>query len=162
MSAKPLLIAYSLFLIIVILAGLYVIFALISNRVEKEGVLGDYESPRSIPMTRPGVTGPAVTSVGMLLVSGRRCVHASGARVEQFITYRRLPSEDDAANTPPVPDSSYGNLVARAEGCIVQDIILALPPEVTPGRWYLEAIEVALSTGEIRRWTSEPFTVVGR
>lgn len=156
--------AFGLFLTAVVSFVVVIAYSALAPDPSPPGVMGDYESPRSIPMTRPGVAGPAVTEVGMIIIRGRRCISAShDVTVQQFVTYREIPeSNEGPERSKAVPDGSYGDEVARAGGCVVQDLLLALPAAVTPGRWYLDVIEIAVSTGEIRRWTSEPFTVVGR
>lgn len=132
---------------------------------DHETSLGVYRSPRMITGTRPGVEGPAATEVGMITVRGYRCVYGDETvAVELFVTYVSLGGEDATrvpdpyfnANTQPRP------LSPRIVGCFDETAIFNLPPEVTPGRWYIEAAESPPDGGEIRRWFSEAFTVVGR
>lgn len=132
---------------------------------DHETSLGVYRSPRVVSGTRPGVEGPAVTEVGMITVRGYRCVYgANPVTVELYVTYvsldadppRRIPDPFYSANTQP------RNRTPRIPGCFDETSIFNLPPEVTAGRWYIEAAESPPNGGELRRWFSEAFTVVSR
>jgi hypothetical protein len=151
-----------------LLGGLVIAFLIttVIDNDEHETILGRYDSPRQILQTRPGIEGPAVTQEGMVQARGYRCLHApkgvASVGVEMIVTYIKS-GEDPVVR---VPDPNYPNSprieVPRLPGCFNETILLTLPAKVTPGKWYIEAVEVNPMGGELRFWYSEEFTVVGR
>lgn len=133
----------------------------VSNLDRPSDRLYDYASPRNILSTRPDRDSPATLEQGMLLVRGYRCVRGEDTVVvQQFITYRA--AEPPARTTSDPPAGQPAPERPRVPGCFEEDILLLLPAAVTPGFYYLEALERVPATGEFRTWFSEQFEVVAR
>lgn len=157
-------IAFAVFLVVYTLAMFAGVAYLIGQLGGGDGFtdrLTNYESPRRVLTIRPDRTSPSTLEQGMLVVRGYRCVRGSGTVVvQQYITYRAI-SEGAKTVTDP-PTGSPPPTVPRQSGCFEEDILLVVPPAVTPGFYYIEAAERVPSTGELRSWYSEQFEVVAR
>lgn len=154
--------AFLLFLASVVILATTSLFFLIRDAGPQPETLAEYRSPRSILTVRPPVEGPGTTEFGMLLVQGYRCVNTKQPIIiQQFITYRLV--EDGEGPGKVVQDNAgLPSDQARLPGCYEQQLILALPEGVTPGKWFIEAAERDPHTGALRTWFSETFTVVAR
>lgn len=119
--------------------------------------LCEYESPRQILTTVKGVVGPAVEERSQLVERASRCVQGPEESIN-VLAYRSFKNLD----TNQTVQDLTGESQARGKGKNVSDVAIQLPEKVTPGKWRLEGLDQVPSTGELRTWFSEPFTVVSK
>lgn len=148
--------------------GVLIVFLLVSimylivSRVATPGPgLCQYESPRPITTTVAGVPGPSVHEGRAVVMQAQRCVEGVPIlNVDAYRSFQALDDNDNIVSTKP----QIANLVsvpqARALGKTINDESVQLPPEVTVGRWRLTGADIAIKTGDIRTWFSQPFWVV--
>lgn len=127
---------------------------------ERTGLCG-YESPRAITTKVAGIEGPAVREGRAVVERAQRCVE--GAAVINVYAYRYFervgPDGLPISGQRRITDLS-GLPQPRVRGNNYTDVSIQLPPEVTQGRWRLSGADIAIETGDVKTWFSEPFTVV--
>lgn len=130
-------------------------FIYLSGPSVKPG-LCEYPSPRPVLTTLKGIEGKAVEERGQVIERATRCV--DGANVLEVLAVRSFRNIE---TNQIIPDLR-GEKQTRAKGRISTDVVIQLPPEVTPGIWRLEGADQVPATGELRTWFSENFVVVAK